>query len=145
MPLWTLTVSACDPMRHPEAANALRALGLHLSTQAHEVCNVRFLDTSLALATQREGQLLERLAAWTDTGSLPLAHMPKCDPCSRRVVGAEACCGVAASRVPWHRPARSWPCPPDSACTPPSDGARCRRPAAMPAHGPAAGSLRPCR
>lgn len=51
MPLWTLTVSACDPMRHPEAANALRALGLHLSTQAHEVCKVRFLDTSLALAT----------------------------------------------------------------------------------------------
>jgi len=90
LPLLTLTVSACDPTQHPDAASALRDLGLHLSTQAHEVRNVHFLRTSFAQAARREEWLLERLGAWIDTGSPPLAYMPKCDLHSRRVVGAEA-------------------------------------------------------
>jgi EAL domain-containing protein (putative c-di-GMP-specific phosphodiesterase class I) len=90
VPLLTLTVSACDPLQHADAASALRDLGLHLSPQAHEVRKVHFLRTSFAQAARREAWLLEQLGGWTDAGNPPLAYMPKCDLRSRRVVGAEA-------------------------------------------------------
>jgi len=90
VPVLTVTVANCDLRCHADAATALRDLALYLQAQGNDARNVQFLHTSFAHAARRELQLLAQLGEWIDTGTPPLAYMPKCDLCTREVLGAEA-------------------------------------------------------
>lgn len=90
-PALTMTVTTCDAQRHPDAATALRELGLYMQqAEGHDPRNVQFLHTSFADAAQRELRLLASLGEWIDKGTPPLAYMPKCDLRNGHVLGAEA-------------------------------------------------------